>query len=403
MHLPPIPFNENQRVLNLSEFDLDYSNLEDNFKDLCKLAAKVAGTDISMINMIDSYTQWTISNQGLPLSPMTREESVCQYTIVENNGFEVPDLSIDNRFNDKFYVAGYPNLKYYYGLPLKTIEGYNIGALCVLDTKTKELNPEKIELLKIIANEIVNRLNALQLIESLKGKVTDITEKQKRVVHDIRGPLSGIIGLAEIISKQGDANKMDQVLEFIKMIHKSSHSILELANEILSIDDKLEVKVNAPNTSEFNLITLKEKLLALYNLQAKNKNIDFNISINIEKGVIPFSKNKLLQIIGNLISNAIKFTPKNSYVNVTIELIENEQNNTLIIEVSDMGIGISEETIAFILSGKSATTYGTDGEQGFGFGLPLVKHLVDGLNGDMTITSIVGKSSTFKISLPQSR
>ncbi|MBC7652168.1 MAG: GAF domain-containing sensor histidine kinase, partial [Deinococcales bacterium] len=314
MHLPPIPFNENQRVLNLSEFDLDYSNLEDNFKDLCKLAAKVAGTDISMINMIDSYTQWTISNQGLPLSPMTREESVCQYTIVENNGFEVPDLSIDNRFNDKFYVAGYPNLKYYYGLPLKTIEGYNIGALCVLDTKTKELNPEKIELLKIIANEIVNRLNALQLIESLKGKVTDITEKQKRVVHDIRGPLSGIIGLAEIISKQGDANKMDQVLEFIKMIHKSSHSILELANEILSIDDKLEVKVNAPNTSEFNLITLKEKLLALYDLQAKNKNIDFNISINIEKGVIPFSKNKLLQIIGNLISNAIKFTPKNSYV-----------------------------------------------------------------------------------------
>jgi hypothetical protein len=60
MFNPPIPKNEMERLIGLSEFDLDYSNLEDNFKDLTKLAAKVAGTNISLINLLDSFTQWTI-------------------------------------------------------------------------------------------------------------------------------------------------------------------------------------------------------------------------------------------------------------------------------------------------------------------------------------------------------
>ena len=403
MSQQPIPSNENQRILNLAEFDLDYSNLENNFKDLCKLAAKVAGTEISLINLIDTYTQWTISNHGLALNQMPRDESVCQYTIMDNNGLEVQDLTTDERFRDKPYVSGVPDLRYYFGVPLQTNQGFNIGALCVLDTQKKQLSAEKKELLQIIADEIVNRLNALHVIESLKGKVTEITEKQKRVVHDIRGPLSGIIGLSEIISKQGDTNKLEQVLEFIKMIHKSSHSILDLANEILSTDDKVENQAQPPNVNEFNLITLKEKLYTLYELQAKNKNINFTISINPETAIVSFSKNKLLQIIGNLISNAIKFTPNSGHVNVSLALIENEQDNTLIIEVIDMGIGMNAETIDFILTGNKATTIGTDGEMGFGFGLSLVKHLVDSLNGEMTISSVVGKASTFKVSLPQSK
>jgi len=90
---PPIPENEYERVLNLSDFNLDYSNFQDNFKDLAKLAASVAGTPISLVNLIDSYTQWTISNYGLDLEQMPREDSVCQYTIkYDEKPFEIEDL-----------------------------------------------------------------------------------------------------------------------------------------------------------------------------------------------------------------------------------------------------------------------------------------------------------------------
>jgi hypothetical protein len=73
------------RLMALSEFDLDYLDLEASFADLTKLAAKVAGTSISLINLIDSFTQWSAFSFGLDIKQMPREDSVCQYTIMEEN------------------------------------------------------------------------------------------------------------------------------------------------------------------------------------------------------------------------------------------------------------------------------------------------------------------------------
>ena len=391
----PIPANELDRAMGLSDFNIDYTNTENNFKDLARLAASVAGTEISLVNLIDSYTQWTISSHGLDIDQMPREESVCQYTIVEDEHFEVDDLSQDIRFKDKFYVSQDPKLKYYYGIPLKS-NGHNLGALCLMDRNIKTLAPEKTELLKIIAEEIVNRLNAYKVIESLRDKVTEVTATQNKVVHDIRGPLGGIIGLAQIISEQGKENNMDQVLEFINMIHKSGNSILELADEILTSENK----ATALKGGELNLKTFREKLEKLYIPQARSKTIDLSISISPETDSIPFSKSKLLQITGNLISNAIKFTATSGYVRVKLALAQGENSNILKIIVEDSGTGLEQDKINSILSGDSGTTEGTDGEKGYGFGLALVKHLIDGLKGTLKISSNQN-GAKFEVELPQ--
>ena len=391
----PIPANELDRAMGLSDFNIDYTNTENNFKDLARLAASVAGTEISLVNLIDSYTQWTISSHGLDIDQMPREESVCQYTIVEDEHFEVDDLSQDIRFKDKFYVSQDPKLKYYYGIPLKS-NGHNLGALCLMDRNIKTLAPEKTELLKIIAEEIVNRLNAYKVIESLRDKVTEVTATQNKVVHDIRGPLGGIIGLAQIISEQGKENNMDEVLEFINMIHKSGNSILELADEILTSENK----ATALKGGELNLKTFREKLEKLYIPQARSKTIDLSISISPETDSIPFSKSKLLQITGNLISNAIKFTATSGYVRVKLALAQGENSNILKIIVEDSGTGLEQEKINSILSGDSGTTEGTDGEKGYGFGLALAKHLIDGLKGTLKISSNQN-GAKFEVELPQ--
>lgn len=393
----PIPKNEMERLIGLSEFDLDYSNLEDSFKDLTKLAAKVAGTDISLINLLDSYTQWTISSHGLGITQMPRDESVCQYTIMNDEGFEVQDLSKDERFKDRFYVQDNPKVRYYFGVPLKTNDGLNIGALCVLDYTAKTINPEKIELLKIISDEIVNRLTALRIIESLKSKLSEATQTQKKVAHDIRGPIGGIIGLAQIIKEQGDDNKLDEVLEFINLIHKSGNSLLELADEILSTDTKA-IKLG---NDEFNLVILKDKLEKLYTPQAVTKSIKFEVIIDAKTEQIPFSKNKLLQIIGNLISNAMKFTPQNGNIIVELDIVRNVDDNNIHILVKDSGVGLNQQSIDSILSGTAKSTDGTQGENGYGFGLALVKHLVNTLNGQMNIHSVPGEGATFEITLPR--
>ncbi|QKJ30191.1 GAF domain-containing sensor histidine kinase [Mucilaginibacter mali] len=399
--VPPVPANEMDRLVALSDLDLDYTDLQDQFKDLTKLAAKIAGTDMSVINLIDLYNQWSVSHFNIDGGQTPREDTVCQFTIMNDHPFEVSDLRADDRFKDKAYVTDSPNMRYYYGLPLQMGNGNNIGALCVLDTGIKEITPEKTEMLKIIADEIVNRLKALKAIDSLKHRLDAATESQKRVAHDIRGPIGGIIGLARIISEQGDENTLDEVLEFINLIQKSGDSLLELADEILSADKpKKEAKLGA---DEFNQLVLKDKLEKLYMPQAVNKSINFAVTTNPETGVVPFSKNKLLQIIGNLVSNSMKFTPANGSITVRLSLRVREFSNELHMVVEDTGVGMDEAKIQQIMTGQGKTTDGTDGEQGYGFGLTLVKHLVDTLKGHMYITSKPGMGTSFEIVLPQDK
>ena len=398
----PVPQNEWERIIKLSEFDLDYSDRKEALRDLTMLAAKVAGTQISLINLIDSFTQWSISDYGLPLEQMPREDSVCQYTIMtKEEKFEVQDLSSDDRFKDKFYVAGDLKLRYYFGVPLQTSDGFNLGSLCVMDTIGKEITPEKVELLKIIANEIVNRLTAIKVIESLRNKIKESTESQKKVAHDIRGPIGGIIGLAQIISEQGNSNKMDEVLEFIDLIQKSGKSLLELADEILTTENKSIGKKEQTSDNVFNLSIFKDKLERLYTPQAIHKNIDFSVYINSGSVTVPFSRNKLLQITGNLISNAMKFTPEYGKIGVGLELVSGKMQNALTITITDSGVGLDEKSINDILGGTAISTQGTGGEPGYGFGLALVKHLVEGLQGTMQIRSKPGEGTRFEIQLPQ--
>jgi len=394
-YIPPVPKNEMDRLLNLSDYNLDYSSFENKFSDLARLAAKVTGTNISLVNLLDSYTQWTISNHGLEIDQMPREESVCQYTIAEVDHFEVLDLTKDDRFKDRFYVTDDPNLRYYYGIPLVS-DGLNIGALCVLDTEPKILSPEKVELLKIIGEEVINRLKTYKVIESLRSTINEGKETNKKVAHDIRGPLSGIIGLAEIIHEKGQSNTIDEVLEFINLIHKSGKSLLDLTNEILSTEKRTDTLLAG---NQLNLRTFKEKLEKLYIPQAKTKNIVFLVYTSYKTEHILFPKNKLLQITGNLISNAIKFTPANGTVTVDLDLTENGQ--LLKIAVTDSGIGMDQDKIDTILDGDASSTDGTNGEQGYGFGLALVKHLITGMKGTFKITSTPDQGATFEVLLPQ--
>lgn len=389
----PVPINEMNRLLDLYEFDIDYSSLKNSFKDLTHLAAKISGADISLVNLIDSYTQWSVSNVGLDIDQMPREDSVCQYTILENDHFEVQDLSTDIRFKDKAYVNSPLNLRYYFGIPLKTNAGQHIGALCVLDKNQKDLSEEKIEFLKIIAKEIITKLNSLKIVDELKTEVLEIKESSKKVAHDIRGPISGIIGLTEIIK---DETKETETLALVDMISQSGNSVLELADEILNPDNK---RFHFSNDT-LTLFTLKQKLEKLYNPQAKAKEIVFNVIIKSNREKEAFKKDKLLQIVGNLISNAIKFTANYGNVKVYLDIKSSEDENNLIIEVVDNGLGLNQHSIDLILEGKKSSSSGTDGEIGYGFGLTMVRNLIKSIHGNFNIQSELNKGTKFKVSVP---
>lgn len=405
----PIPENELERVLELTELDLDYTDIEESLGDLSKLAAHVAGTQISLINLIDSYTQWSVSSYGIEIEQMPRNESVCQYTIMQIEDFEVTNLKEDERFKKREYVTSDPKLEYYYGIPLTSSKGNNLGALCVLDKNEKELTPEKIELLKIIAREIVTRLESLHKIDELKQTLSDVSELPKKVLHDIRGPVGGIIGLAQIIKSEAEEKNFDDILELIELINKGGKSVLELADEILSAhSEKEDNETKETNKHQFNLVVLQDKLQQLFNPQAKSKSVNLAINTNGDNQQLVFPKHKLLQIIGNLISNAIKFTPEFGEVTVDLNLkpLINDQSEShkLQVSVNDTGVGMEPEIVHKIqnkdLTLDNESTAGTSGEKGYGFGIQLVKHLVQTIDGKLKISSAKGEGTSIQVVIP---
>ena len=119
---------ELDRLTTLADYDIDYSREFEDLDDLSKLAAHISGTPISLINLIGANTQWSISEFGMDQNQISRNDSICDYTIHEKDYLELSDLDKSEDFKDKPYVAGDPSLKYYFGVPLKTKDGISIGA-----------------------------------------------------------------------------------------------------------------------------------------------------------------------------------------------------------------------------------------------------------------------------------
>lgn len=388
----PMPENELKRLGGLYDLNLDYTQLQEDFKDLTYLAAKIAGTEISLVNLIDTYTQWTIGSYGIPLQQIPREESICQYTILGNHHLQIRKLSNDARFKNRFFTQKPLNMRYYFGLPLQLEEGRNIGTLCFLDKNPHQMDKEKIQQLKIIAREIVCRLKSYRKIDKLVAELNDCRHSNRKVAHDIRNPLSGVIGLLQILEQQ-NVNP-DESLEYIQMSLQSARMLMELSDDILSSYRK--------NTEEsgFNLTSLKEHLLKLYVPQALGKGVALNIIVLQGDKYSLQHKSKLKQIAGNLISNSIKFTPKGGNIDVILEWQYVLDKRLLKITVSDSGIGMSEEQLEMVSNSILSSTDGTQGEYGYGFGLPLIKQIVTELQGHMQVFSQIGRGSSFVIVLP---
>lgn len=388
---------EYNRVKSLLGLDLDYENLQDEFQNLTKLAARIADTDISLVNLIDSYTQWTVSHFGMGVFQMPREEAVCNYTIREEDQLEIARLDKDQRFKDKFFVAGNGsdfNLKYYYGIPLTMESGENIGALCVMDKEEKNMTPEKIQQLKLIALQIVEHLELKKQLKNLRLEVQEGLKMKNKLAHDIRGPLAGILGLSELALDE-ELPKIE-MRSYFKMIGKSSTQLLDLTKDILNSKNSKN-----PGSGKIKIKDLGDKIIQLYRPQAMYKNIVIEVEIPVNDEGKSVYLDSLLQIIGNLISNAIKFTPSGGKVILSLSIGISDVLETLEIQVEDSGSGFSAEKIKNILDGKGISSMGTSGEVGFGLGLKLVKSMVEELGGDFNISTVENSGGRLKMIIPQ--
>ncbi len=384
---------EYQRIKSLSKFDLDYNELQEEFKSLVQLSAMIAGTEMSVINLIDNYYQWTVTAFSTKLLQMPREESICDRTIRTHEPLEIRDLDKDEHFKDRGFSKGDSGFNYYLGIPLTLESGDNIGALCVLDKNSKEISERNKAMLRLVASEIVSKLEHKRKMDETIFSLNKAIKTRNQVAHDVRGPITGITGLAEVAASE-DSSK-EEMVQYFKLIKDSGNSVLELTNDIL----KSGLSNDPFQEKNINLKQLKEKLLKLYRLPARSKNIDFQIRINPEKANLIFSRRKLLSVFGNLISNAIKFTPANGKITVDLDVLYLDNGKYLEFVITDNGVGMSKKALAEFKEHKLNATKGTLGEQGFGLGLKLVQDMVRESYGEMDIYSCENAGTKIEVKL----
>ena len=235
--------------------------------------------------------------------------------------------------------------------------------------------------------------NKVQLEQSNRHNEELLTLRQNMMLtvsHDLRSPLTSIMGYADLIAETTKDEKCKQYEEAIK---QSSDRMLTLLNTLLSYY-RLDTGKEEVEMVPFRVKNVLNSLLVEYEPIAEMKNVEIESTYTGDDTVVMGDRKRILQIAGNILSNAIKFTKKGS-VNISVDY----RDNTLTIKVQDSGTGMNEEQVKRIFAPFSRLD-NADTQEGFGLGLSIAKALVELLEGQIDVESHVGFGSKFTVTIP---
>ena len=164
--------SEKERLKELSSYPLLPIEKDDELDSLVRLAARICDSPISMINLVADDRQWTQASVGIDINVLPREEAFCNHTIKNNHRMIVRDTLEDDRFRNSPLVVKDPNFRFYAGYNIKGSGGHNIGSLCVIDRKPRELTEHQLESLQILAGEVEARMNLKKKNRELERTAT---------------------------------------------------------------------------------------------------------------------------------------------------------------------------------------------------------------------------------------
>ncbi len=217
--------------------------------------------------------------------------------------------------------------------------------------------------------------------------------------HDIRTPMNAILGFSQLMKKELTNPKL---VHYQEMIEQSSQLLLSIINNVLDMARVESGKMELDENYEV-VGNITQLVCGAFAAEASKKNIELNKIVNVEHKHIITDSTKMQEILSNLISNAIKYTPEGGKVLIDVqELPYDKEGYTLIqTKVSDTGIGMSEEflpSLFELFTRERNTTLSKI--PGTGLGMAIVKNLVDLMNGSIEVESELGKGSTFTITIP---
>ncbi|MDR2800201.1 MAG: response regulator, partial [Desulfovibrio sp.] len=212
--------------------------------------------------------------------------------------------------------------------------------------------------------------------------------------HEIRTPLNAVIGMAALAKASASPDRTEYCLD---RSGDASRHLLGIINDILDMS-KIEADKFTLSPEEFNVEKMLRKVTDVINFKASEK--ELNLFVNIDRNipsVLVGDDQRLAQVATNLLSNAVKFTPESGSIRVDVALERDDDDGcTLLVRVTDTGIGMSEEQVSRIFTPFEQAESGTSRKfGGTGLGLAISKRIVEMMGGSIWVESEAGKGSTF--------
>ena len=217
--------------------------------------------------------------------------------------------------------------------------------------------------------------------------------------HEIRTPINSIVGLNELILREEPS---PEIQGYAKNIQNSSKILLSLVNDILDLS-QLEIQKMELVPAEYHISDMLHEAIDMLQVKMLEKELKFNVEIDKNlPSKLYGDERRLKQIIINLLTNAAKYTERGSVtLNCTFEEIDKD-NIELRISVADTGIGIRKEEMEYLFDAfQRADVKRNQKVEGTGLGLPITKHLLDLMDGEITVDSIYTQGSVFSVRIPQ--
>jgi signal transduction histidine kinase/DNA-binding response OmpR family regulator len=278
-----------------------------------------------------------------------------------------------------------------------------IGALIVRRTVKGGFPERTVGLLETLASQSVVAIHNARVYRELEKKTRELevashhkSEFLASMSHELRTPLNAVIGFSDVLLDQMFGGLNEKQDEYVRDIRNSGRHLLELINEILDLS-KVEAGQMELDRDAVSVSDLLEHAVAMVRERAGRDGVALHVDVSPDLGTAHADELKLKQVILNLLTNAVKFTPHGGTVTVRAQRVHDEAH----VSVSDTGIGIADadkERIfaAFQRGGRAART----STEGAGLGLTLSKRIVDLHGGRLWMESRLGAGSTFSFAIP---